>query len=250
MTSLDLQEEALLWKQGSAFVFGIDEAGRGCLAGPVCAAVAAWPMFGELPKDFVVDDSKKMTEQARERAYKPLLEATLAAGVGWATAKEIDRWNILRATYLAVARALEKALAQMIELEIISRQRLTQESFAFLTDGSHPLLSHARAFVYSAEYEHEFPLLRELCTKELHEKCIVKGDSKIFSIASASILAKVSRDHHMTSLDKEFPAYEFAVHKGYSTAKHVGHLQRVGPCSEHRRSFTPVSEAARAFGMV
>ena len=247
----DFKEEALLWKQGNAFVFGIDEAGRGCLAGPVCAAVAAWAphttldILGKIP----VRDSKLMTEAQREAAFHPVQEGTLACGVGWASAKEIDTWNILRATYLAVARAMEAAIQEMLELELLTHASIVQSKFVFLTDGSHPMLSHARAFAHASEYEKEFPLLREIYKNTILEKCVVQGDSKVFSIASASILAKVSRDQRMLELDREFPAYQFADHKGYSTAKHVGNLQRVGPCSEHRRSFSPVSEAARKFGM-
>ena len=87
--------------------------------------------------------------------------------------------------------------------------------------------------------------MRELILGGIPEKCIVKGDSKVFSIASASVLAKVSRDRHMLELDRAYPQYEFASHKGYSTQKHVERLRESGPCSEHRMTFAPVAEAAQ-----
>lgn len=245
----------MLWKEGSAFVFGIDEAGRGCLAGPVCAAVCAWPKleaaFGnekEWNYPAPVKDSKQMTEVQREASFAPIREKAMAYGVGYASAKEIDEWNILCATYLAVARALEQALSGMIKGGLID-ENFDPFRFAFLTDGSHPLLSKASFFVFHDRYSSGFPRLKRMLAMRPFEKCVVKGDSKVFSIASASVLAKVSRDRHMVALDRAFPAYEFAVHKGYSTSRHVEKLMAVGPCSEHRRSFTPVAEAARAFKM-
>ncbi len=241
-----LEQEALLWKQGSAFVFGVDEAGRGCLAGPVCAAVAAWP--AHLPAEAVllgIRDSKLMKESQREAVFDNVKDKTLAHGVGWASAREIDRWNILQATYLAVARAMEKALQAMVQEKLFDGKDFS--SFACLTDGSHPLLSRGKMFATHPEFEAEFPYLRALLAKSLQEICVIKGDSKIYSIASASILAKVSRDRHMHILDREFPAYDFAVHKGYSTARHIEKLRAAGPCSEHRYSYSPVAEASRIF---
>lgn len=239
----DLNEEALLWKQGSAFVFGVDEAGRGCLAGPVCAAVAAWAPTAEAP--VVVKDSKKMSEHAREAAFQPIQEKALAFGVGMASPVEIDRWNILQANYLAVGRALERAIAMLVNAGLVSALDVNADRFHFLSDGSHPLVSRAKFFVYHADYGAEFPLLQQLFRNELREKAIVKGDDKVFSIASASVLAKVTRDHRMVELDREFPVYQFAKHKGYSTALHVENLRKAGPCSEHRMSFSPVAEAAK-----
>ncbi|MGZ3694144.1 MAG: ribonuclease HII [Bdellovibrionota bacterium] len=244
----DLKEEALLWKQGSAFVFGVDEAGRGCLAGPVCAAVSCWapftPAFG-LPVP--VRDSKVMTHAQREEAFEPVRRQSLAYGVGFATAKEIDKWNILRANHLAVARALEGALASLVARGLFDFRSLDESHFAFLSDGSHPLVGHCNFFVNSKEYTKEFALTGALFRKSIKEICIVKGDSKVFSIASASVLAKVSRDRHMEKLHEQYPAYEFASHKGYSTALHVEKLKKNGPCAEHRHSFAPVRESAELF---
>lgn len=245
----DLNEEALLWKQGSAFVFGVDEAGRGCLAGPVCAAVSCWapfsPAFG-LPVP--VRDSKMMTHEQREAAYQPVRAMALAFGVGFATAAEIDRWNILRANHLAVARALEQALASLLARGLISSRKFNATAFSFLSDGSYPLVKHANFFVNSEMYRDEFPLAGKVFARVIRERCVVKGDSKVFSIASASVLAKVSRDRHMQELHLKYPEYDFASHKGYSTEKHMENLKRVGPCHEHRRSFAPVEEVSSLFG--
>jgi ribonuclease HII len=237
-----LEEEALLWKQGGAFVFGVDEAGRGCLAGPVCAAVACWaPHSAAFAPCVDLRDSKQMTEAQREAAFVPVSRLTLASGVGFASPEEIDRWNILRATYLAVARALESAMERM---RVLGLQR---QALSFLTDGNHPLVTKSGFFVHAPDYQAEFPLLRSVFATGFAEKCLVKGDSRAFSIASASVLAKVSRDRHMAGLDQAFPAYEFSIHKGYSTPRHMEILRRQGPCSEHRRSFAPVSESVGLF---
>jgi ribonuclease HII len=235
----DLSYETPLWQQSGVFVFGVDEAGRGCLAGPVCAAVACWEPLDVLPVD--VRDSKQMTEAQREACFEPVKEKAFAYGVGFASCSEIDRWNIVKANCLALARAIESAL-QMLQ----SRNQGT-DKFVFLVDGNYPLVSHARFFVGHSEYAQEFPLAQALFKKGFQEICVVKGDSKVFSIASASVLAKVSRDRHMHELDRAFPGYEFAAHKGYSTAKHVALLRELGPCSEHRKTFAPVTEAMALF---
>jgi ribonuclease HII len=239
----DLSEEALLWNQGGAFVFGVDEAGRGCLAGPVCAAVTCWPINRDGVLPVPVKDSKQMTESQREAVFEPILKRAMAHGIGFASSTEIDQWNILRATHLAVARALERALASLVNDGLVSIGFLESRRFMFLSDGNRPLVSEARPFLLHPDYAPEFPLLRELFMDHFHEKCIIAGDSKVFSIASASVLAKVSRDRLMMELDRQFPDYLFAKHKGYSTALHIEKLNKAGPCSEHRFSFAPVNEA-------
>jgi len=242
-------QETLFWQsQPGVFVFGVDEAGRGCLAGPVCAAVACWEKVdpgANLPVP--VRDSKQMTESQREECFEPIREKALTFGVGYGSCGEIDRWNILKANYLAVARALEGALGKLQSLGRVHAGELGKHKFVFLSDGNQPLVSNTRFFVFSPEYMSSFPLLSELLRSAIEELCIVKGDTKVFSIAAASILAKVSRDRHMVSLHQSFPAYEFASHKGYSTPQHVAILRKVGPCSEHRRTFAPVSETLELF---
>lgn len=242
----DLAEESIFWAGNEAIVFGVDEAGRGCLAGPVCAAVTAWAPFSRafgFPAE--VRDSKLMTEPQREAAFAPVLGQAFASGVGFASAAEIDRWNIFRATHLAIARALEAALAGLQERGLLAGRRPSQ--FAFLVDGNQRMVSLAGFFVRHPEFAAEFPRAKILFQRELAEKTIVKGDSKVFSIASASVLAKVSRDRLMAKLDAEFPAYEFAVHKGYSTPRHIQNLRTHGPCFEHRKSFSPVNEVLTLF---
>jgi ribonuclease HII len=237
-----LAEEALLWNQhqGGVFVFGVDEAGRGCLAGPVCAAVACWAPREALPEGVAIRDSKQMTEAQREAAFEPVRQGALAHGVGFASCEEIDRFNILRANHLAVARALEMALRSL-------GPAAEKTPFVFLADGNQPLVSKALTFVENKEFASELPLVSNLFKRKFSEFCHVKGDSKVFSIAAASVLAKVSRDRHMHELDRLYPDYEFAAHKGYSTPRHVAILRTRGPCSEHRRSFSPVSESLQLF---
>ncbi len=243
-----IQQESLFWNsQSGGFVFGVDEAGRGCLAGPVCAAVACWEKIEGKKLPVQVRDSKQMTEHQREECFEPIRAKALAFGVGYGSCQEIDRWNILKANYLAVARALEGALGRLVSLGRVQPGSLASHKFVFLSDGNQPLVSNARFFVLSPEYMAGFPLVAELLRAGFEEICVVKGDSKVFSIASASVLAKVSRDRHMLELHEAFPAYEFASHKGYSTPRHVAILRKVGPCSEHRRSFAPVSDTMDLF---
>ncbi len=256
-TAPTLEEETLLWNShapqaqktgGSVFVFGVDEAGRGCLAGPVCAAVSCWePLSPGSVLPVPVRDSKLMKEAERERCFEPVRAQALTYGIGFSSCTEIDRWNILRANHLAVARALEEALQRLVHASKITPGSLSQHRFAFLSDGNQPLVGHSRVFALDPEYASSLPLLRELFDLGFTEKCVVKGDSKVFSIAAASVLAKVSRDRHMLVLHEQFPAYEFAAHKGYSTARHVQILREKGPCSEHRRTFAPVSETLALF---
>lgn len=235
-----LKEETLLWESipGGVFIFGVDEAGRGCLAGPVCAAVTCWAPMKKMPVK--VRDSKQMSEPEREECFEPVRAQALAYGVGLGSREEIDRWNILRANHLAVARALEAAL------RALGGSALSAE-FVFLSDGKYPLVSKARFFVESDEYAEEFPLVRSLFARGFREQCYIKGDSRVFSIASASVLAKVSRDRLMVELDKTHPNYEFALHKGYGTPRHLELLLANGPCPEHRRSFAPVTGTLSLF---
>jgi len=193
-------------QQGYRVIAGIDEAGRGPLAGPVSAAAVV------LPEGYVVEglnDSKKLTEKARERIYAQLMASEdVLWGHSFGEPAEIDEVNILRANDAAMARAV----AQIPAVDYV------------LIDGR-PVKN--------------FPLPSE---------GIIKGDSKSLSIAAASIIAKVKRDHEMVRYDAEYPEYGFAKHKGYGTVAHREALKKFGPCPIHRRSFAPVAEAARLFG--
>ncbi|MBS1937859.1 MAG: ribonuclease HII [Bacteroidetes bacterium] len=176
---------------------GCDEAGRGCLAGPVVAAAVMLPPRIHLPG---LDDSKKLTHAGRER-LRPLIEqGALAWGIGVATVEEIDRINILQASFLAMHRA-------------IANLRLRPQ--ALLVDGN-------RFSAYEGIPHH----------------CIIKGDGKFRSIAAASVLAKTHRDELMTALHHAHPAYGWAVNKGYPTADHRAAIALHGPSPHHRTSFT------------
>ena len=186
------QEDRALWDEGTAFA-GIDEAGRGPLAGPVAAACVIMP-----PEPLIlrVDDSKRLSEARREALYEQILSTAVYAKVALASPEEIDRINILQATRKAMAEAASGAPCGL-----------------FLIDGNvlPPLSGEGR--------------------------CVVHGDARCYSIAAASILAKVTRDRLMRALDEQYPVYGFARHKGYGTAEHIAALRAYGPCPAHRRSF-------------
>ena len=188
-------------EQGFSAVCGIDEAGRGPLAGPVCAAAVILPPDCDIPG---LNDSKKLSEKKREALFPVIQEKALAFGVGWATAEEIDRVNILQATFLAMARAVE-ALPTPADYALVDGNRMP------------PL-----------------PIPGET---------IVKGDATSASIAAASILAKVSRDRLLRRLDEAHPEYGFAKHKGYGTQAHYEAIRKYGLLPEHRRSFLKNLEA-------
>ena len=191
-----LQYERNLWNEGKKYVAGLDEAGRGPLAGPVVAAAV---VFYENPQISMIDDSKKLTEEVREYLFDLILNETLC-GIGAAEVGEIDRINIYQASFLAMDRALENLNTQPEHL---------------LVDG--------RAFP-----RNDIPFTT-----------IIKGDSLSYSVAAASILAKVTRDRIMREYDCEFPQYGFAGHKGYATRDHLDAIEEFGYCPIHRRSFHP-----------
>lgn len=199
----DLSFETALHARGVHRVAGVDEAGRGPLAGPVAAAAVILPRGFTCPG---LDDSKKISASRREVFYQHLTENQ---GIIWAVATadcaEIDRHNILRATHLAMRRAVE-ALVPPPDHCLIDG--LPVRGFPFPHDG------------------------------------IVKGDGLSLSIAAASIIAKVTRDRMMRGIDREFPEFGFARHQGYGTKEHLEALRIHGPCRHHRRSFQPVAQLA------
>jgi len=197
-----LQHEHSLREQGWTRVVGIDEAGRGPLAGPVVAAAVV------LPCDFHhtdLDDSKRLTAEKREQLFA---EITGHSEIAWAMAvvetEEIDRLNILRASHEAMRRAVA-ALVMTVDHALI--------------DGL-PVLP--------------FPI---------PQTALVGGDGLSFSIAAASVIAKVTRDRIMVEMDSRHPGYEFAQHKGYGTVLHLAKLRAHGPCAIHRKSFFPVQQS-------
>lgn len=181
-------------------IAGIDEAGRGPLAGPVVAAAVVLPTRCRLSG---IDDSKQLSEGRRERLYTAILRQAVGMGVGSANVGEIDTLNILQATRLAMRRAVDQ---------------LTPPPDYLLIDAV------------------SLPGVR------ISVRPIIKGDSLSFSIAAASIIAKVTRDRLMAKYHEMFPEYDFLSHKGYCTTEHLQRLARHGPCSIHRRTFMPVHE--------
>ena len=215
-------------------VMGIDEAGRGPLAGPVFAAAVHLPIA--LAEQLVsgdwsaVNDSKRLTERRRD-ALAAVIRSTPGCiwAVASATAAEIDSLNILRATHLAMKRAHDEVV-----------QRLQRET----GNANHPPSSpiyHLSPITYHLSPIHV--LVDGLPVSTLpHATAVVKGDAKSLLIAAASILAKTSRDAYCMEMDAKYPGYGFAQHKGYPTAAHFAALRALGPCPEHRRSFGPVSQ--------
>lgn len=183
--------------QWAGLVCGIDEAGRGPLAGPVVAGAVILPADCRI---LYLNDSKKLFEKRREELFLEIKEKAVSWAVGIASPEEIDEINILQATY----RAMRQAVGQ-------------------LNPAPGVLLNDAVTI----------PELPESLT----QVPIIKGDAKSVSIAAASILAKVTRDHMMIEYDKIYPEYGFARHKGYGTAVHISALKEYGPCPIHRRSF-------------
>ena len=211
-------------------VMGIDEAGRGPLAGPVFAAAVHLPLA--LAQKLVVaewaavNDSKKLTERRRD-ALADTIKST--EGCVWAiasaSAAEIDRLNILRATHLAMKRAHDEVVQNLSSS--ISHPPTT--NYHLPTTNYQPPTVHV--------------LVDGLPVSTLpHALNVVKGDAKSLLIAAASILAKTARDAYCQEMETKYPGYGFAQHKGYPTAAHFAALNKLGPCPEHRRSFGPVSQ--------
>ena len=201
-------------------VMGIDEAGRGPLVGGVYTAAVSVPLA--LAEDLLkgawseINDSKKLTEKKREKLAE-IIKTT--PGCTWAIASaspaEIDQLNILRATHVAMKRAADEVAAKL------------------LTTGDRPQTTGDRPHI----------LVDGLAVSTLPEaQNVIKGDAKSLFIAAASILAKTARDADCLRLEKLYPGYGFAQHKGYPTKAHFEALAKLGPCPEHRRSFGPVSQ--------
>lgn len=228
-----------LLNTGFDYLIGVDEAGRGCLAGPVAAAAVLYSRTQNIPSG--INDSKKLSSARRESLLTEIQATALGYGIGFSTCSEIDRWNILEATALANLRAVEALLGDLYK----KAMALTGQKVCFLFDGNLPFLPKMRRYLAENEMSADFPFARRLFSEALSEKSFVKGDSLSLSIASASILAKVSRDRYMTKLEASLPGYAFAVHKGYFTALHREKLLALGASAEHRQSFAPVRDLAQ-----
>lgn len=194
--------EKELFNEGYNIIAGVDEVGRGPLIGPVVTACVV------LPKSFKLDgltDSKKISEKKRELFYEYIINNCVAYSVGECSPEEIDKYNILEATKIAMKRAIDK-VNKKIHLDYI------------LIDGN---------MKFDFDYKY---------------KSIVKGDSKSISISAASIIAKVTRDRMLIELDKKYPMYGFKNHKGYPTKKHLDAIKKYGLIDGYRMSYGPIKE--------
>jgi ribonuclease HII len=201
-----LEFERDLWSRKFTSVAGVDEAGRGPLAGPVVAAAVilpkAWAYGGFDERLTELNDSKQLTEAQRENFFEIITtHPDLRYAIAIVDAATIDRINILQATH----RAMNEALA-----------KLQPQPQHVLVDG------------------------RPVKSMTLPQTALVKGDSLSYSIAAASVLAKVTRDRMMLEFDAKFPGYGFAVHKGYGVPQHLAAIEKLGPCPIHRMSFAPL----------
>lgn len=192
----DMSFENKLRASGYRAVCGVDEAGRGPLAGPVCAAAVILPENCDIEG---LNDSKKLTERKRDELFDIIKEKAIAYGIAFASVEEIDELNILNATFLAMNRAIG-ALQVPADFALIDGNRVPKD-------------------------------IKIPC------ETVIKGDAKSSSIAAASVLAKVTRDRLMLSLDNEYPQYDFKKHKGYGTKDHREMIIKHGPCEIHRISF-------------
>lgn len=231
----DFSEEKKLWRQGYEFVVGLDESGRGPLAGPVVAAAVcvknikrearnsrqyqnynfknAKFVFNSdiMISNLLIKDSKQLSKRKRQELFEILTKhRVIGWGIGVVSENMIDKINILEATRLAMKKAVENLRFTVTGLRF--------ESEFLLIDGNF-----------------------RLNNIKIPQKSIIKGDQKVFSIAAAGIVAKVARDRMMERFHKKYPEYGFDSHKGYGTKLHIKNLQSLGPCKIHRKTFYPVS---------
>lgn len=200
---LTLSYENSLKRDGHATIAGVDEAGRGPLAGPVVAAAVVFDRT-RIPRDLrALADSKKLTARAREELYPAIIEHAAGVGIAAVDNRTIDRINILQAAFRAMHESLKK---------------LPTPPDMLLIDGNLPLPNYTGA-----------------------QQSIVRGDANVFSIAAASVLAKVARDRYMVQAHEHYPHYFFNKHKGYGTKLHQQTLKLYGPCELHRHSFAPIT---------
>jgi ribonuclease HII len=238
MSTFNLEKK--LSKQGYRIIIGVDEAGRGPLAGPVVAAAVLLRNFEFRPpaggsnfesnindKIFndkelnLVRDSKTLSAKQREECFQFLTHhPQIKWGVGMVSEKTIDRINILQATFVAMRKAVA-ALTRNLKLE-------TRNSKLFFNVSRQIILVDGNKIIPNLKIE---------------QRAIVKGDKKVKSISAASIIAKVTRDCLMRKMDKKYPKYGFAKHKGYGTKIHLQNLKKYGPSSIHRLSFHPIKKA-------
>jgi ribonuclease HII len=205
---MNLDEEKKIFEQGYEIIGALDEAGRGPLAGPVVAACVIFKANFSINNDLkTVNDSKKLTAKKREELFEFIKESFIEVGVGICDHQTIDRINILQATFLAMKKAIGS---------------IKNKPDFLMIDGSIKLPN---------------------CSTP--QQAYIKGDEKIFAIAAASIIAKVTRDGIMREMDKLYPNYGFVKHKGYGTKFHIEKLKQYGPCPIHRLSFNKVKDGSK-----
>lgn len=200
----------------NSIIIGVDEAGRGCLCGPVFAGAVVFRNKKEFHS--VYKDSKLLSPEKRDLFYSEIL-ATHYVGIGYATHKEVDQINILQATFLAMKRAILN-LNQVLEQNRTEFKSLNFDKKLVVVDGNQKI-PNLNAF---------------------EQKTVIKGDRLVPEISAASIVAKVSRDRYVDELDLKYPEYEFRKHKGYGTESHRNKIKELGPCPEHRITFKGVRE--------
>lgn len=207
----DFSSEEKLFRKGYKNIAGLDEAGRGPLAGPVVAAAVVFSESGKIGEmiKMGIRDSKLLTSRKREYLYEKIIEKCSDWSVSVVSQEIIDEINILQASLLAMRKAVE-SLKVMPDFLII--------------DGK---------FTIS-----DFPI---------SQLAIPKADQRIFSVSAASVIAKVTRDRLLVELDEKYPDYGFARHKGYGTKEHIAAIRKHGPCVIHRKSFSPVDEIIKKF---
>ena len=195
----------------SGLIFGFDEAGRGPWCGPVVAACVCWPN-GNIPAELAeqINDSKKLSAKKREKLFPLIMNSNAIVGVGQASAEEIDSINILQASFLAMKRAWEDVVRQGY-----------QPAFA-LIDGN------------------------KLPDWSLPMQAVIGGDAKSLSVATASIVAKVTRDRLMIELSEQYPAYGWDKNAGYGTKTHIEALEKYGVTPHHRKTYAPVAKLLKA----
>jgi len=203
---LNINKEKQLFNQGHHLVAGLDEVGRGPLAGPVVAACVIISRDTKIPESAfkLIRDSKKLSAKQRDKAFEIIQELALAWSVGSVDHQMIDKINILQASFLAMEKALANLPVKPDYLLIDGKFRLPKNRY--------------------------------------RQEAIIGGDNKIFCIAAASIIAKVTRDRFMEKISNQYPGYEFAKHKGYGTKIHLERLKELGPCPIHRLSFAPLKK--------
>lgn len=200
------EQEKELREKGFNMICGIDEAGRGPLAGPVVVASVIMPEGSMIEG---VNDSKKVSEKKREKLYEQIIEEAVAYGVGIIDQNEIDRINILNATKEGLTLCIKE-----LEKDLKEKNRGIEKPEIILVDA-----------------------LTKIDTDHIPYQSIIKGDAKSYSIAAASIIAKVTRDRIMRQWDEVYPEYGFAKHKGYGTAMHISAIKQYGICPLHRKTF-------------